>query len=199
MRRWLFAAAAVLLVFSVTACSLPFSLDDLSGETEPSSEERTYVITTENHSGLQLMADCIHWSDNSLCAIAYLGSAGTYQKKLASLHSSRFSDVDQESFDSMRQVKVGGNEVYLVVPRFDLEDLSVFEVGFDSEGESHVLRQVADMDEPFLLFCTAEGTPNAQLSASLKSLNKHFKYIPLRRSGSEALADFAVGFQPVER
>ena len=196
MRKWISVACTVVLLLAVAACSSPFTLEP---ETEPVSAGRTYVITSQTHQGLDAMTDSISWQDNSLCVVEYLGGRSTYNNRLQSVYRSYFSAISESDFSAMQKVDLGGNDVYLVVPRFDLERISVFSIAVDSNGKSHILRQVTDSPEAFLLLCESTGKPNAQLSIALSESPeaRRVRVTPKRdaQTGELKLASCAQGLE----
>lgn len=194
MRKWfaLLIVAAVLL--TTASCSLPFNREPLPEETSVAGN--TFVITTYAHLGLDKMIDCVSWYDNTLCAIQYIGTRDNYAKNLEALRQKQFSQIDKDTFMGMKTIDTSGNDVFLIVPRFDLESFSVFEIAVDTENHAHVLRLAGENKSAFLLFCNASDKPNAQLNASLSSLNQNFQTIILRDSASGDL-QYGKGFQPI--
>ncbi len=195
MRKWiaLFAAAAILL--TTASCSLPFNREPLPEET--SAVENTFVITTYAHLGLEKMIDCVNWYDNTLCAMQYVGTRANYTQNLEALRQKQFSMIDKNTFLGMKTIDATGNDVFLIVPRFDLETFSVFEIALDTESHAHVLRLAGESKSAFLLICNAGEKPNAQLNASLSSLNQNFQMIVLRDESSGDL-QYGKGFQPIK-
>lgn len=198
MRRGLALLLVFALLFTFVGCSVSFTPGEDSETTEESATEHTFVITTQGLTGLYRMADGVKWRENTMCALQYLGSRSSYASNLRALYLNRFSVVDEESFDSMHRVDAGGDDVYLVVPRFELENISVFGIQTDSAGEVHILKQHADLEEPFLLFCdSSQESPNVQLSVSLKNTAGYYKMIPYKNMFSTVVS-FPGGYQPIE-
>ena len=195
MRKWfaLLTVAAVLL--TTASCSLPFNRAPLP-ET-PSTPENTFVITTAGHLGLEKMIDCVSWYDNTLCAMQYVGTRGNYTQNLESLRQKQFSQIDKDTFMSMKTIDTTGDDVFLIVPRFDLETFSVFEIALDTENRAHVLRLAGESKNAFLLICDAGAKPNAQVNAALSSLNQNFQMIVLRDESSGSMK-YGKGFQPIK-
>ncbi len=195
MRKWfaLLTVAAVLL--TTASCALPFKREPLPEET--STAGNTFVITTFSHLGLEKMIDCVSWYDNTLCAMQYVGSRADYAQNLESLRQKQFSQIDKDTFLSMKTIDTTGNDVFLIVPRFDLETFSVFEIALDTENKAHVLRLAGETKNAFLLICDASSKPNAQLNVSLSSLNQNFQTILLRDETSGDL-QYGKGFQPIK-
>ena len=195
MRRWfaLLTAAAVLL--TTASCSLPFQQEPLPDET--SAAENTFVITTAGHLGLEKMIDCVSWYDNTLCAMQYVGTRANFTQNLESLRQKQFSQIDKETFTGMKTIDATGDDVFLIVPRFDLETFSVFEIALDTENHAHVLRLAGEAKNAFLLICDAGSKPNAQLNASLSSLNQNFQLI-IRRDETSGSLQYGKGFQPIK-
>ena len=197
MRKGLAVCLIPLLVVVFAGCAVSFQSSE-SETTEESATEHTFVITTQGLTGLYRMAEGVQWRENTMCALQYIGSRSDYYNTLHTIHQNRFSMVDDESFDSMRRVDAGGNDVYLVVPRFDLENISVFGIQADAEGNIHILKQYADLEEPFLLFCDSEAdNMNVQLSVSLRNTGEYYKMIPQKAMFS-AVTPFPGGYQPIE-
>ncbi len=194
MRKWfaLLTVAAVLL--TTASCALPFKREPLPED--PSAAENTFVITTFAHLGLEKMIDCVGWYDNTLCAVQYVGTRANYQQSLESIRQSQFPQIDKDVFMGMKTIDATGDDVFLIVPRFDLETFSVFEIALDTENHAHVLRLAGEANNAFLLICDAGSKPNAQLNASLSSLNQNFQMIVLRDEASGNL-QYGKGFQPV--
>ena len=195
VHKWfaLLIVAAVLL--TTASCSLPFKREPLPEE--PSSAENTFVITTFAHLGLEKMIDCVSWYDNTLCAMQYVGTRGNYTQNLESLRQKQFSQIDKDTFMSMKTIDTTGDDVFLIVPRFDLETFSVFEIAVDTENKTHVLRVAGEANNAFLLICDAGSKPNAQINASLSSLNQNFQMIVLRDENSGSMR-YGKGFQPIK-
>ena len=195
MRRWfaLITVAAVLL--TTASCALPFKREPLPEE--PSGVDNTFVITTYAHLGLEKMLDCVSWYDNTLCAVQYVGTRANYTQNLESLRQKQFSQIDKNTFMSMKTIDTTGDDVFLIVPRFDLEAFSVFEIALDTENKAHVLRLAGETKNAFLLICDAGSKPNAQLNASLSSLNQNFQMIILRDDASGDI-QYSTGFQPMK-
>ena len=184
MRKVLCVCCTLVLLLTVAACDVPFSLEP---ETEPVSAERTFVITSKVAQGLEALPDGVDWQDNAICAVEYLGTRSTYAGKLQNLQNAFFSEADSASFASLPKVDVGGSDVYLVVPRFEMETISVFAVAVDSEGKTHILRQVTELPDSFLLFCTSSVKPNAQLSIALSENDKRISAVVNRDAETGAL------------
>lgn len=195
MRRWLALVTVAAVLLTTASCSLPFKREPLPEE--PSSAENTFVITTFAHLGLEKMIDCVSWYDNTLCAMQYVGTRENYKQNLEALREKQFSQIDKETFMSMKTIDTTGDDVFLIVPRFDLETFSVFEIALDTEGQAHVLRLSGESKNAFLLLCEAGSKPNAQINASLSSLNQNFQMIVLRDETSGNL-QYGVGFQPIK-
>lgn len=195
MRKWfaLLTVAAVLL--TTASCALPLKRTPLPEDS--STAENSFVITTYGHLGLEKMIDSVSWYDNTLCAMQYIGARDNYTKELEALREKQFSQIDRDTFMSMKTIDTTGNDVFLIVPRFDLETFSVFEIALDSEKHAHVLRLAGESKNAFLLICDASEKPNAQLNASLSSLNQNFQTIILRDETSGRL-QYGKGFQPIK-
>ena len=196
MRKWfaLLTVAAVLL--TTASCALPFKRTP-PPEDPSAAPSSTFVITTYGHLGLEKMIDCVSWYDNTLCAMQYVGTRENYKQNLETLREKQFSQIDKETFMSMKTIDTTGDDVFLIVPRFDLETFSVLEIALDAENHAHVLRLAGESKNAFLLFCNAAGKPNAQLNASLSSLNQNFQTIILRDETSGNL-QYGKGFQPIK-
>ena len=173
MRRWLALVTVAAVLLTTASCSLPFKREPLPEE--PSTAENTFVITTFAHLGLEKMIDCVSWYDNTLCAMQYVGTRGNYKQNLESIRQKQFPQIDKDTFMSMKAIDTTGDDVFLIVPRFDLETFSVFEIALDTEGQAHVLRLSGESKNAFLLLCDAGSKPNAQINASLSSLNQNFQ------------------------
>ena len=198
MRRGLALLVVFALLFAFVGCSVSFQPGSDAQTTEESATEFTFVITTQGLTGLYRMADGVHWRENTMCALQYVGSRNNFLGNLHTLYQNRFSVVDEDSFDAMRRVDAGGDDVFLVVPRFELENISVFGIQLDSEGETHILKQHADLEEPFLLFCNASAeSPNVQLSTSLKNTPGHYKMI-VDKTMFSSVVSCPGGYQPIE-
>lgn len=195
MRRWLALVTVAAVLLTTASCSLPFKREPLPEE--PSTAENTFVITTFAHLGLEKMIDCVSWYDNTLCAMQYVGTRGNYKQNLESIREKQFPQIDKDTFMSMKAIDTTGDDVFLIVPRFDLETFSVFEIALDTEGQAHVLRLSGESKNAFLLLCDAGSKPNAQINASLSSLNQNFQMIVLRDETSGSL-QYGVGFQPIK-
>ena len=196
VRKWSVACMALVLMLLASACTSPFAQPE---QTEPASAERTYVITEQTHEGLDKMADGVDWQDNALCAMQYIGSRSGYAKNLRSTYRTFFSDVDQASFDTLQQIDVGGDEVYLVVPRFDLETFSVFSIAIDSNEKVHILKQAAETPMAFLLFCNTTTDPNAAVSITLKGGDREQKMrIVMKRDPQTGALNLPAGVQSLE-
>lgn len=195
MRKWIALLMAAAVLLTTASCSLPFKREPLPEET--SAAENTFVITTYAHLGLEKMIDCVSWYDNTLCAVQYVGTRGNYKTNLESLREKQFSAIDKNTFMSMKTIDTTGDDVFLIVPRFDLETFSVFEIALDTENKAHVLRLAGETKNAFLLICEAGSKPNAQVNASLSSLNQNFQMIILRDEASGNLR-YGEGFQPIK-
>lgn len=195
MRRWIALVTVAAVLLTTASCSFPFKREPLPEE--PTSAENTFVITTFAHLGLEKMIDCVSWYDNTLCAMQYVGTRDTYKQNLEALRQKQFSQIDKDTFLSMKTIDTTGDDVFLIVPRFDLETFSVFEIALDTEGKAHVLRLSGESKNAFLLLCDAGSKPNAQVNASLSSLNQNFQMIVLRDEESGNL-QYGVGFQPIK-
>ena len=195
MRKWfaLLTVAAVLL--TTASCALPFKRSPLPEETSVTGS--TFVITTDGHLGLERMIDCVSWFDNTLCAMQYVGTRDNYKQNLETLRQKQFSQIEKDTFMSMKTIDATGNDVFLIVPRFDLETFSVFEIAVDTENKAHVLRLAGESRNAFLLICNASEKPNAQLNVALSSLNQNFQTILLRDENSGDL-QYGKGFQPIK-
>lgn len=187
LRKWISVCCTVVLLLTVAACTSPFSLEP---ETETETSGPTFVITSKVHQGLDSMPDGINWQNNAFCAMEYLGTRNAYSERLQSLHKTYFSDVESSVFDAMPKADVGGDDVYLVVPRFDLEQVAVYSVVVDSEGKTHILRQVTETTDAFLLFCDSSDSPNAQLGVTLAAGEKvqRMRVLPQRDAQTGALS-----------
>ncbi len=195
MRKWIALLTVAAVLLTTASCALPFKKAPLPEE--PSAPENTFVITTAGHLGLEKMIDCVSWYDNTLCAMQYVGSRANYTENLETLRQKQFSQIDKDTFLSMKTIDATGDDVFLIVPRFDLETFSVLEIALDTEGRAHVLRLAGESKNAFLLICDATGKPNTQLNASLTSLNQNFQTIVLLDENNGNL-QFGKGFQPIK-
>ena len=196
MRKCLAAAFVLAVLLAASACTSPFAPEP---ETEPMSAERTFVITEQMHEGLEKMPDDVSWQDNALCAVQYIGERSTYTKNLQTAYRTYFSDVDASLFDNMQRIDVGGSEVYLVVPRFDLENISVFSIAIDSEGKTHILKQAGETASSFLLICNTKTDPNAAMSITLTGEDREQKMrVIMRRDAESGKLSLPAGVQSLE-
>ena len=195
MRRIIALLTAVVLLLSLASCALPFRDEP---ESEPSSIEHTFVITTYAHLGLEKMMDGVNWYDNTVCAVQYLGSRADYAKNLEKLRQKYFSQIDASTMQDIRVLDSSGDDAFLLIPRFDLTAFSVFTIAIDSEEKVHVLRQVGESDRAFVLLCDAGSAPNTQLNAilTMNGKNQTFKTV-MRKTASGGIQDSA-GFQLME-
>lgn len=196
MRKWLALLTVAAVLLMTASCSLPFSQEPLP-ETSSVPAENTFVITTFSHLGIEKMIDCVSWYDNTLCAMQYVGTRADYQQKLEAVRQEQFPQIDKETFMSMKTIDASGDDVFLIVPRFDLETFSVFEIALDTENHAHVLRLAGETKNAFLLICDSGSKPNAQLNASLSSLNQKFQMIVLRDETTGNI-QYGNGFQPIK-
>ena len=181
------------ILLSAAACTSPFEPEP---ETEAPSAERTFVITEQAHVGLEKMADGIKWQNNSLCAVEYIGERGDYADKLKAVYSQYFTGVDKSSFDGMQHIDVGGSEVYLIAPRFDLEKFAVFSIAIDSEGKTHILKQAGETSTAFLLFCNTRSEVNAAVALTLKGSDHEQKMrIVMSRNAETGALNLPTGVQ----
>ncbi len=196
MRR----AAAFCVFLSIlclfTACSLPFGLK-MQPEEDSSALEHTFVITTDQHVGSARLTDKVQWYANTLAALEYVGKRGSLESSLKSLYQAHFSDLEQSDLLDLKQIDLGGDDVFLVVPRFDQETMSVFTISVDSEGNAHILSQAADLQTPFLLLCNATDKPNAQLGVTLVDVPGRFRTVVRRDPGTGDLL-CTDSFQPMK-
>ena len=195
MRKWFALLAAAAILLTTASCALPFKRSPLPEDS--STEENSFVITTAGHLGIEKMIDCVSWYDNTLCAMQYVGTRANYTQNLESLRQKQFPIIDKDTFMSMKLIDTTGDDIFLIVPRFDLETFSVFEIALDTEGRAHVLRLAGESKNAFLLACTATEKPNAQLNASLTSLNQNFQMI-VRRDETSGNLQYGKGFQPIK-
>ena len=196
VRKWLAVVLTLGVLLSAAACTSPFAPEP---ETEPASAERTFVITEQAHVGLEKMADGVAWQNNALCAVEYIGERTDYADRLKSVYRKYFSDVDAASFDGMQRIDVGGSEVYLVVPRFDLEKFSVFSIAIDSEGKTHILKQAAETAAAFLLFCNTKTDTNAAIALTLNGGDKEQKMrIVMQRDPATGALSMPAGVQGLD-
>jgi hypothetical protein len=195
VRKWLALLMAAAVLLTTASCSLPFKREPLPEE--PSSVGNTFVITTCAHLVLEKMMECVSWYDKTLCAMQYVGTRANYKQNLESLRQKQFSQIDKDTFMDMKTIDTTGDDVFLMVPRFDLETFSVFEIAVDTENKTHVLRLAGESKNAFLLICDAGDKPNAQVNASLSSLNQNFQMIILRDETSGDLK-YGKGFQPIK-
>ena len=200
MRRLAVFSAALVMLLSLTACS--FSLPLGGGKTQEdessSSAEPSYVITTFAHMGLEKMMDGVNWYDNTVCAVQYLGPRDNYAKRLETLRQKYFSQIDAAAFQDIRVLDATGSDAFLLIPRFDLVNFSVFSIVRDDEENVHVLRQVGESAQAFVLLCDAGDNPNAQVNAVLTvdKTNQTFKTV-IQRDTAGAV-QISNGFQPLE-
>ena len=196
MRKWLAVVLTLGVLLSAAACTSPFEPET---ETEPPSAERTFVITEQTHEGLAKMADSVTWQNNALCVVQYIGERSNYADALKSVYKTYFSDVDAASFDAMQRIDVGGSEVYLVVPRFDLEKFSIFSIAIDSEGKTHILKQAGETSTAFLLLCNTKTDPDAAIALTLTGDDKEQKMrIVMRRDDETGALSLPAGIQGLE-
>ena len=195
MRKGFALLTVVAVLLTTASCALPFKREPLPEDS--STVENSFVITTFGHLGLEKMIDCVSWYDNTLCAMQYVGTRANYKQNLETLRQKQFSQIDKDTFSSMKTIDTTGDDVFLIVPRFDLETFSVFEIAVDTENHAHVLRLAGESKNAFLLICSALGKPNAQLNAALSSLNQNFQTIILRDESSGNL-QYGKGFQPIK-
>ena len=196
MRRWIALALAAVMILCLAACTSPFRQEIPSQEESSSAAEPSFVITTFSHSGLEKMLDAVKWYDNAVCAIEYLGTRADYTKQLRDLCGRVFSQIDAETLQKIKILDGGGNDVFLLVPRFDLEEFSVFSIVLDERGHARVLRQVGETNHAFILICDAGSAPNAQVNVTLSSLKQTFKAVVQKKEDGEL--SLGNGFQPIE-
>ncbi len=195
MRKTAVLCVVFCVLFLLSSCTLPFGLQ-MQPEEDPSAEAHTFVITTERHTGSDQLIDCVNWYANTLAALEYVGSRDTIEKSLKALHEKEFSSLDAADILELKRVDLGGDDVFLVIPRFDQETMSVFTVKIDSEGSAHILNQAADLKTPFLLLCNSTDQPNAQLSILLTDVNGKFRTVVRRNPVTgDLLCDNS--FQPI--
>ncbi len=196
MKRWITRVMSAVLALTVliTASSCSFgSSDDSNGTTE---EQKTYVITTEGHTGKQTIYDALTWEDNSVCAVAYLGNTSNWKNGRDKLYGEVFTEVDKEIFNGLETYDAGGNDVYLIVPRFDRENINLYGTQVDSEGKAHITSLIFSGNEPFYLKCsTINGTSSAKIEVLVPKVLKRV-LLPTRDPVDGTVRD-ADGFQDI--
>ena len=195
MRKTAVLCVLFSVLFVLSSCSLPFGLK-MQPEEDPSAEARTFVITTDHHSGSNKMIDSVDWYANTVAAVEYIGSRKNIDTALEKIAKEDFPTFDLEMILDLKRVDLGGNDVYLVIPRFDQETMSVFTVAIDSEGSAHILSQAADLQAPFVLLCNSTNQPNAQLSVTLSKVKGKFRTVVRRDPASGDLLCTS-SFQPL--
>ena len=195
MRKIAILCALFSILFLLSSCSLPFGLK-MQPQEDPSAEAHTFVITTANHSGSDRLIDCVNWYANTLAALEYVGSRDNIDNALTQLHKNEFPSFDATDILDLKRIDLGGDDVFLVVPRFDQETMSVFTVAIDSEGSAHILSQAADLRTPFLLLCNSTDQPNAQLSIMLTNVKGKFRTV-VRRNPTTGDLLCEDNFQPI--
>ena len=149
---------------------------------ESASVGRTFVITSQTRQGLEKLTEFVEWQSNALCAVQYLGTRSDYKKKMDALYEARYSQTGKDAYYAMQSVDVGGDEVYMIVPRFDLETISVFSIAVDSANKAHILRQSCETTEPFLLICDTGDNPNAEVTIALGDSKAQKMRLIMRRN-----------------
>ena len=196
MRRSAVFCIFLSILFLFSACSLPFGLHN-DAEEETTEEVFTYVITTEQHVGVQKLTDQVNWYANTLVAMHYVSTRANVDSALRSLQKNSFPALDESDLTDLHRVDIGGNDAVLVIPRFDQSSLSVFTIAIDSEGTVHILNQAADLREPFLLLCNASEHPNAQVGVSLADVSGRFRAVVRKDPENGGLQYTESSFQPL--
>ncbi|MBQ3151478.1 MAG: hypothetical protein IJB86_09570 [Clostridia bacterium] len=186
------AAMTAVTLLLCASCGGQTNNTDTSSETE----EKTYVITTEMHTGRDMLYDGLHWHENSMCAVAYLGKKTDWKKGRDAVQKEEFSGLSNDIFDGLATYDAGGNNVYLFVPRFDQEKINVYTVSYDTEGKPHVTDLLFGGNEPFYLICdTIEGKSNVKVEVLITGVIK--KAIFPKRDMNDGTVTDANGFQDI--
>ena len=146
------------------------------------------------------MTDGVSWQNNALCVVQYMGEKNTYANNLKAAYRTYFSDVDAATFDEMQRIDVGGSEVYLIVPRFDLEKFSVFSIAIDSTGKTHILKQAGETSTAFLLICNTKTDVNAAMTITLTGGDREQKMrVIMCRDEETGALSLPAGIQGLEK
>lgn len=188
------ASVAVCMLFLVSSCALgPSETPDVE---ETTHEQRTYVITTEGHTGNQLLYDVLLWDDNSVCAVAYLGNRSNWKNGREEVYRQSFSDLPEDIFYDLETYDTGGKDVYLFVPRFDQETVNLYAAEVNSDGGAHITELLFSGNEPFYLICdTVGGTSSAKIDVLVPKVLKR-SIFPTRDMNDGTVVD-ADGFQDI--
>ena len=176
------------MLFSFSSC-----FDFGNGTTK---ETKTFVITTEEHTGKDLFYDELFWEEDSLGAIAYLGNRNTWKSGRDKVYTEYFSGIPKSVLDNLSKYDAGGNDVFLFVPRFDQEDIRAYVGEADEEGNMHVTEMLFSGNEPFYIICNNEnGNGNVKINVKLKNAITRTIY-PVRSMMDGTVVD-ADGFQDI--
>lgn len=181
----------VAMLFAFASCGKNDSTTDST-----TKEPKTYVITTEEHTGEDRLYDEIFWHDSSICAVAYLGDRSYWEMGRDILLKESFSDAADEVFADIDIIDAGGNDVYLFIPRFNRGNISAYTTLVDSKGKVNANELLFYGNAPFYLICDSKnGTSNVKVEVLIPDVMRR-SIIPSRDmvDGTVISAD---GFQDI--
>ena len=176
------------MLFSFSSCL------DLGNGT--ATESRTYVITTEEITGKDLFYEELFWDDDSLGAVAYLGTRSNWKRGRDKVYEEYFSGIPKNVLDNLSTYDAGGNDVFLFVPRFDQEEISAYIGEADKKGNMHITDVLFSGNEAFYIICNTEKEmSNVKVNVKIKNAISRTIY-PVRSMIDGTVVD-ADGFQDI--
>lgn len=193
LRNTVAGTLVAVTVFVLTSCSLS------SGDVENTSiteEEKTFVITTEGHTGVEKLYDELKWRDEAMCAVAYIGTKSDWKSGADDVYREYFSHLPHDVFDDLELYDAGGNDVFLFIPRFDQEKISVYLTRTNNENKTEITDLLLSGNKPFYLICdNSKKHEGAKVDVLIPNVIK--RTIAPIRSMFDGTVNDADGFQDI--
>lgn len=161
------------IAFAITSCNNKQTVITTNNATSSSQSTTNKPIvsdseTTQTTNTINTYYTIADKNDTTLCAIYYLGYSQTQAKENAKeLISSNNMKLSLDSSEDIEQVKLDGNEWYLILPKYVDTQISVSTVELNNMGDLVPTEDILSTTKPILLQCNpSDNVPSSQVSVT---------------------------------
>lgn len=162
------------IAFAITSCNnkqTVITTNNATSSSQSSTTNKPIVSdseTTQTTNTINTYYTIADKNDTTLCAIYYLGYSQTQAKENAKeLISSNNMKLSLDSLEDIEQVKLDGNEWYLILPKYVDTQISVSTVELNNMGDLVPTEDILSTTKPILLQCNpSDIVPSSQVSVT---------------------------------